>query len=134
MDASAAGNAIEVRAIDHVVLTVADVDRTTAWYRDVLGMSIEMFDDGRTALRFGSQKLNLHAAGREIEPHARTPTRGSADICLLLGGSIDAALRHLRDAGVEVELGPVDRAGATGPQRSIYVRDPDGNLLELSAG
>jgi catechol 2,3-dioxygenase-like lactoylglutathione lyase family enzyme len=133
MDASGAGNAIEVRAIDHVVLTVADVDRTIAWYRDVLGMSIETFD-GRTALRFGSQKLNLHAAGREIEPHAGTPTPGSADICLLLGGSIDAAVRHLRNAGVQVELGPVERAGATGSLRSIYVRDPDGNLLELSAG
>jgi catechol 2,3-dioxygenase-like lactoylglutathione lyase family enzyme len=133
MDASGAGNAIEVRAIDHVVLTVADVDRTIAWYRDVLGMSIETFY-GRTALRFGSQKLNLHAAGREIEPHAGTPTPGSADMCLLLGGSIDAAVRHLRDAGVQVELGPVERAGATGSLRSIYVRDPDGNLLELSAG
>jgi catechol 2,3-dioxygenase-like lactoylglutathione lyase family enzyme len=134
MEASLAGNGIVVRAIDHVVLTVADVDRTAAWYRDVLGMSIETSGEGRTALRFGSQKLNLHAAGHEIEPHAATPTPGSTDVCLILEGSIDAAIAHLRDAGVKVELGPVERAGATGLLRSIYVRDPDGNLLELSAG
>jgi len=134
MEASLGGNGIVLRAIDHVVLTVADVDRTAAWYRDVLGMSVETFGEGRTALRFGSQKLNLHAAGDEIEPHAGKPTPGSADVCLLLEGAIDAAIGHLRDAGVEVELGPVERAGTTGPLRSIYVRDPDGNLLELSAG
>jgi catechol 2,3-dioxygenase-like lactoylglutathione lyase family enzyme len=127
------GSAIDVRCLDHVVLTVADVDRTAAWYRDVLGLTVETFGEGRTALRFGDQKLNLHAAGHEIEPHARTPTVGSADFCLVLDGPIEEAIRSLRETGVEIELGPTERAGAVGALISIYVRDPDGNLVELSA-
>jgi catechol 2,3-dioxygenase-like lactoylglutathione lyase family enzyme len=123
---------METRSIDHLVLTVADVERTAAWYRDVLGMSIETFGDARTALRFGDQKLNLHAAGDEIEPHASRPTPGSADLCFLVEGTIEEVVASLDDAGAEIELGPVERTGARGTLTSVYVRDPDGNLLELS--
>jgi catechol 2,3-dioxygenase-like lactoylglutathione lyase family enzyme len=97
-----------------------------------LGMRREVFGEGRVALRFGAQKINLHEAGAEIEPHARHPQPGSADICLLIEDDVDAAAERLRDAGVAIELGPVDRTGAQWPIRSVYLRDPDDNLVELS--
>ena len=122
---------MRVVALDHLVLTVGDVDATVAFYEG-LGMRAERFGDGRLALRFGAQKINLHAAGAEIVPHARLPTAGSADVCLLIDGSLDDAERELREAGVAIELGPVVRTGAEHPLRSLYVRDPDGNLVELS--
>src|SRR5215467_6884422 len=95
-------------------------------------MRREVFGDDRIALRFGAQKLNLHRAGAEISPHARRPTPGSADICLLVAGRLDAVAGELAAAGIPVELGPVERVGAEGPLRSLYLRDPDGNLVELS--
>jgi catechol 2,3-dioxygenase-like lactoylglutathione lyase family enzyme len=122
---------VRVRALDHLVLTVADVEATVAFY-ERLGMRREVFGDGRIALRFGAQKLNLHRAGAEIAPHARLPTPGSADVCLLIEGSLDEVGNELAAAGVPVELGPVERTGAQGPIRSLYLRDPDGNLVELS--
>jgi catechol 2,3-dioxygenase-like lactoylglutathione lyase family enzyme len=122
---------MSIRSLDHVVLTVADVDRTVAFYES-LGMRRDTFGDGRVALRFGDQKLNLHQAGAEITPHAARPTPGSADLCFLAEGSIEEVGGALARAGVPVELGPVARTGATGPITSLYVRDPDGNLVELS--
>jgi catechol 2,3-dioxygenase-like lactoylglutathione lyase family enzyme len=122
---------VRIRSIDHLVLTVSDLEKTIAFY-ERLGMRREEFGDGRLALRFGEQKLNLHQAGKAIQPHARRPTPGSADVCLLVEGSLDAAERELEQAGVAFELGPVERAGAVGPIRSLYLRDPDGNLVELS--
>ena len=122
---------VRIRRIDHFVLTVADPEATVAFY-ERLGMRREEFEDGRIALRFGDQKINLHQAGRPIQPHARKPTPGSADICLIVDGSLDAVERELERAGVVFELGPVPRAGATGPIRSLYLRDPDDNLVELS--
>jgi 2,7-dihydroxy-5-methyl-1-naphthoate 7-O-methyltransferase len=122
---------MEIAGLDHLVLTVADEDATVAFYEH-LGMRREEFDDGRIALRFGAQKINLHRAGAEIEPHARRATPGSADVCLLVDGSLEDAERELKDAGIAVELGPVERSGAQGPLRSLYLRDPDGNLVELS--
>jgi catechol 2,3-dioxygenase-like lactoylglutathione lyase family enzyme len=92
----------------------------------------EVFEGGRVALRFGRQKINLHRAGAEIAPHARRPTPGSGDVCLLVEGPLDAVERELAAAGIAVELGPVERTGAQGPLRSLYLRDPDGNLVELS--
>src|SRR3954469_18643648 len=95
-------------------------------------MRREVFDDDRLALRFGEQKINLHRAGRPIQPHARRPTPGSADVCLLVEGTLAAVERALDRAGGVIELQPVARTGATGPVRSLYLRDPDGNLVELS--
>jgi catechol 2,3-dioxygenase-like lactoylglutathione lyase family enzyme len=122
---------VRIRSLDHIVLTVANPEATISFY-ERLGMRREEFGDGRLALRFGDQKVNIHQAGRAIQPHARRPTPGSADVCLLVEGSLDAAERELEQAGVAFELGPVERAGATGPIRSLYLRDPDGNLVELS--
>jgi catechol 2,3-dioxygenase-like lactoylglutathione lyase family enzyme len=122
---------VRIRALDHLVLTVADPDATVAFY-ERLGMSREEFDDGRLALRFGGQKLNLHRAGAEFSPHAAQPVPGSADLCLLIDGRLSDVQRELDDAGIAIELGPVERTGAEGPLRSIYLRDPDGNLVELS--
>jgi catechol 2,3-dioxygenase-like lactoylglutathione lyase family enzyme len=120
-----------IRSLDHLVLTVADVEAAVAFYERV-GMRREVFGGDRVALRFGSQKINLHQAGAEIEPHARVPTPGSADLCLLVDGPLEQVERELRDADIAIELGPVPRTGATGPIRSLYIRDPDGNLIELA--
>ena len=113
------------------MLTVADVEASVAFY-ERLGMHREVFGDGRIALRFGAQKLNLHQAGSEIAPHARQPSPGSADLCFLVNGALDEVAAELKEAEITVELGPVERTGAQGPLRSLYVRDPDGNLVELS--
>ena len=121
---------------DHLVLTVHDIDATVAFYTEALGMRAEQFDaaDGtrRRALRFGSQKINLHPAEAPFLPHAKRPTAGSADICLLTSDDVSGWIAHLGDLGIDVEAGPVPRTGAAGPLVSIYVRDPDGNLVEIS--
>jgi catechol 2,3-dioxygenase-like lactoylglutathione lyase family enzyme len=122
---------MRVVALDHLVLTVADIDATVAFY-ERLGMRGETFGDGRRALRFGEQKINLHQAGAEFEPYALRPTPGSGDLCFLVEDSLDEVARALAAAGVEIELGPVERTGAAGAIESIYVRDPDGNLVEFS--
>lgn len=122
---------MRVTALDHLVLTVADLDATVAFY-ERLGMVTRRFGDGRLALHFGLQKINLHLAGAEFEPHARRPERGSADLCLLVDVPIAAVERVLGEAGIEIEVGPVERDGAQGSLESVYVRDPDGNLIELS--
>jgi catechol 2,3-dioxygenase-like lactoylglutathione lyase family enzyme len=122
---------VRLRGLDHLVLTVRDADRTVAFYA-ALGATEVRFGEGRRALEIGSQKINLHVAGAEIAPHAAAPVPGSADICLLIDGALDDAVAALSAAGIRVELGPVPRTGATGPLRSVYVRDPDGNLVELS--
>jgi catechol 2,3-dioxygenase-like lactoylglutathione lyase family enzyme len=119
--------------IDHLVLTVADIDQTVDFYARVLGMEPVTFGAGRRALRFGRSKLNLHQAGHELEPKARRPTPGSADVCLVATIPLDRVLDHLRAHDVPVAAGPVARTGATGPITSVYVRDPDGNLIEVCA-
>jgi catechol 2,3-dioxygenase-like lactoylglutathione lyase family enzyme len=124
-------SAVLIRRLDHLVLTVSDPDATVTFY-ERLGMRRETFGDGRLALRFGDQKINLHRAGQPIQPHARRPTPGSADVCLIVEGSLDEVERELERAGVAFELGPVQRTGAISPLRSLYLRDPDGNLVELS--
>jgi catechol 2,3-dioxygenase-like lactoylglutathione lyase family enzyme len=121
-----------IRAIDHFVLTVASIRATCAFYARVLGFGVETFGEGRTALSFGEQKINLHEVGREFTPRARVATAGSGDFCLLTETPLAAVIAHLGEAGVAVEEGPVRKTGATGPLESVYFRDPDGNLVEVS--
>jgi catechol 2,3-dioxygenase-like lactoylglutathione lyase family enzyme len=123
---------VKIERIDHIVLTVADLDRTVAFYAGVLGMTETTFGSGRRALTFGASKINLHQRGRELEPKALTPTPGSADLCLIVREPLDVVVAELAAAGVAVDEGPVERTGARGPIRSVYVRDPDANLIELS--
>lgn len=118
--------------IDHFVITVASIEATLAFYTKVLGMNLVEFGEGRKALTFGSQKINLHEAGKEFEPKAKTPKAGSADFCLIAETPIDEVIEHLNKCSVLIEEGPIARTGATGPINSIYIRDPDGNLIEVS--
>lgn len=123
---------IRVERIDHFVLTVADIAATCAFYETALGMAVVEFGNGRKALSFGGQKINLHQKGREFEPKARLPTGGSADFCLTTTVPLDRVVAHLRARGIAIEEGPVVRTGARGPLLSVYVRDPDGNLVEIA--
>jgi catechol 2,3-dioxygenase-like lactoylglutathione lyase family enzyme len=124
---------VAIDRIDHLVLTVADVEATCVFYRDVLGMTPVSFGAGRRALSFGRQKINLHPAGRELEPKARTPTPGSGDLCLITSTPLAEVEAHLRARGIELlEGGVTQRSGAVGPIMSLYFRDPDGNLIEVS--
>ncbi len=118
--------------IDHLVLTVADIEATVDFYTRVLGMRRIEFGAGRIALAFGAQKINLHQAGREFEPHAARVQPGSADLCLIVDDNIDDLVAELARHGVETIEGPVARSGASGPIRSLYLRDPDGNLIEIA--
>jgi len=127
---------MEVKSLDHLVLTVADVDATRAFYERVLGMRAERFSpaDGSTrwALSFGDQKINLHPADAPYHPNARVATSGSADLCFLTDVPLADWEAHFAREGVPIEEGPVARTGAMGPLLSLYVRDPDGNLIEVS--
>ena len=123
---------MKVERIDHAVLTVRDIDRTIDFYERALGMRSVIFGEGRRALTFGDQKLNLHEAGREFEPKANDPRPGSADLCFTTTVPLDEVLAHLTAIGVPIELGPVAKVGARASLRSIYLRDPDGNLIEIS--
>mgnify|MGYP001800999025 FL=1 len=122
--------------LDHLVLTVADIDATIAFYREVLGMVHAPFTvaDGSTrhALNFGPHKINLHTAGAEFEPKARSPAPGSADLCLLTDAPLSVWQAHFKSTNTHIEEGPVPRSGAQGPITSLYIRDPDGNLIEIS--
>ncbi|MEM9329823.1 MAG: VOC family protein [Pseudomonadota bacterium] len=121
-----------ISRIDHFVLTVASIDATVRFYREALGMHVETFGAGRTALAFGNQKINLHEVGKEFEPKAKFPTAGSGDFCLITDTPIDKVRDHLVRLGIKIESGPVDRTGATGKLVSVYFRDPDENLVEIS--
>jgi catechol 2,3-dioxygenase-like lactoylglutathione lyase family enzyme len=123
---------MQIERLDHLVLTVADIDRTCAFYTKVLGMSVTTFGDGRTALRFGQQKINLHAVGRAPGLVADEPTPGSADLCFIAATPLAEVVAHLNACGVPVEAGPGPRAGALGEIQSVYIRDPDRNLVEIS--
>ncbi|SMX30767.1 VOC family protein [Actibacterium lipolyticum] len=123
-------------SLDHLVLTVADIGHAVAFYETVLGMEKQEFHpaDGstRTALKFGTQKINLHPAGREYDPKAAHPGPGTADLCFLSDTPLDDWLTHLGGWGIAIEEGPVKRTGAMGPITSIYIRDPDRNLIEIA--
>jgi catechol 2,3-dioxygenase-like lactoylglutathione lyase family enzyme len=123
---------MRINRIDHLVLTVADIERTVEFYGRVLGMQRIEFAGGRIALSCGAQKINLHQSGREFEPKAERVMPGSADLCFIVDTPIDEAVEHLRRQNVDIIEGPVPRSGASGPIVSVYLRDPDGNLLEVS--
>jgi catechol 2,3-dioxygenase-like lactoylglutathione lyase family enzyme len=117
--------------LDHLVLTVADIDATISFYTSALGMEEVTFKN-RKALRFGEQKINLHQAGKEFEPKAAHPTPGSGDLCFITNAPLEEVISHLKELHLAIEEGPVERTGAVGSIRSIYLRDPDLNLIEIS--
>jgi catechol 2,3-dioxygenase-like lactoylglutathione lyase family enzyme len=123
---------IRIDHLDHLVLTVASIEETCAFYADVLGMEIETFSGGRKALRFGNQKINLHQIGHEFEPKAKVPTPGSGDLCFIAATILEGVIAHLNRLAIPIEQGPIDRTGAMGKIRSVYIRDPDANLIEIS--
>lgn len=123
---------MEVSHLDHLVLTVKSVPNTIQFYSSVLGMEVITFKGNRKALGFGQQKFNLHQLGQEFEPKAKHPTSGSADLCLITKTSLTTVAEHLKVCGIKIEEGPVERSGAMGSITSIYFRDPDDNLIEVS--
>lgn len=123
---------VNITALDHLVLTVTDIDRTLDFYVGVLGMSEISFGDNRKALQFGVQKINLHQKGQEIEPNATNAVCGSGDLCLLTDTPLDEVMSHLKLHNVAIIDGIVPRTGAVGAIQSIYINDPDGNLIEIS--
>jgi catechol 2,3-dioxygenase-like lactoylglutathione lyase family enzyme len=123
---------VNIDRIDHVVMTARSVDATCAFYQRVLGMQPVTFAGGRRALAFGRQKINLHQAGREFEPKAHLAAPGTLDICLITTTPLAEVAEHLTRCGVTIIEGPVAKTGATGPLRSVYFRDPDQNLIEVS--
>ncbi|MYN94646.1 VOC family virulence protein [Salmonella enterica subsp. enterica serovar Typhimurium] len=118
--------------IDHLVLTVSDISTTIRFYEEVLGFSAVTFKQNRKALIFGAQKINLHQQEMEFEPKASRPTPGSADLCFIISTPINDVVSEILQAGISIVEGPVERTGATGEIMSIYIRDPDGNLIEIS--
>lgn len=123
---------MKLSSLDHLVLTVHDLDVTCAFYTQVLGMTLLTFGEGRKALRFGDQKINLHQAGAEFEPKAQRPTPGSADLCFLTATPLGQVMEELAAQGILLEEGPVRRTGARQAIESVYIRDPDGNLIEIA--
>ncbi|MBK8509862.1 MAG: VOC family protein [Candidatus Competibacter sp.] len=123
---------MKIDSLDHLVLTVSDMDAIISFYSRIMGMEVIAFGDGRKALSFGKQKINLHQYGKEFEPKAQQPTPGSADLCFLTSVSLVDVINHLTAYGVSILEGPVQRTGATGPILSIYFRDPEMNLIEVS--
>jgi catechol 2,3-dioxygenase-like lactoylglutathione lyase family enzyme len=123
---------MQIQRLDHLVLTVADIPRTCDFYKLVLGMEIITFGEGRTALRFGEQKINLHAADNIPGLVADKPTPGSGDLCFITEVPLAEVITHLGECGVPIVAGPGPRAGAIGTIQSIYIRDPDQNLVEIS--
>jgi catechol 2,3-dioxygenase-like lactoylglutathione lyase family enzyme len=121
-----------INRLDHLVLTVIDIEATIAFYANALGMQPVTFGNGRRALSFGQSKINLHELGKEFEPKAAAPTPGSADLCFISDRPIAEVAAELKSFGIPVEEGPVARTGAMGPIASIYIRDPDKNLIEIA--
>ena len=123
---------MQIDSLDHLVLTVADIEATCAFYRRALGMEVVTFAGGRKALAFGPQKINLHRHGGEFEPKAARPTPGSGDLCFLTSVPLSGVVSHLQAEQIPIIEGPVARTGAKGPILSVYFRDPDGNLIEVA--
>ena len=123
---------INIKDLDHFVLTVKDIDKTVEFYTKALGIEKEVFKGSRVALRFGNSKINLHELGKEFEPKAFNVKEGSADLCFIIETSLEEAKKHLFSLGIKLEQDIIKRTGALGEIESIYLRDPDKNLIELS--
>lgn len=123
---------IKVNRIDHLVMTVHDIQKTCAFYETVLQLHVDTFKENRKALCFGHQKINLHEYKKEFEPKANHPLPGAIDLCLIVDTPLDEVMTHLKKLSIPIEEGPVERTGAQGKIISIYIRDPDKNLIELS--
>ncbi|MEO8611894.1 MAG: VOC family protein [Chloroflexota bacterium] len=123
---------MQIDRLDHLILTVADIEATCTFYSQALSMEVITFGENRKALPFGQQKINLHQHKHEFEPKAAYPTPGSADLCFITTTPLESVIHHLQSVSVKLVEGPVRRTGATGPIESIYLRDPDGNLIEVS--
>ncbi|RXM39192.1 VOC family virulence protein [Chryseobacterium sp. CH21] len=123
---------MQIKNLDHLVLTVADIDKTIEFYTHIMGFEMVVFGENRKALIFGNQKINLHQKGHEFEPKAETPTCGSADLCFIAQTDIYEVMEELKQKNIEIIEGIVDRTGAVGKIKSVYFRDPDQNLIEVS--
>jgi catechol-2,3-dioxygenase len=123
---------MEISHLDHFVLTVTDIEKACNFYNQVLNFEVVSFGNDRKALKFGQQKINLHQAGKEFEPKAKHPTKGSADLCFIAKTPLDMIIEHLNNLSIQIEEGPIQRTGATGNIISVYIRDIDGNLIEIS--
>ena len=123
---------MKIRHIDHLVLTVKDIHASCRFYTTVLGMEEVSFGQGRKAVVFGNQKINFHQHGQELEPRALHPKRGSGDLCFITDDSISDVIEHIQSCRIEIIEGPVARTGTQGPMTSIYIRDPDQNLIEIA--
>ncbi|MCG3878886.1 VOC family protein [Psychrobacter sp. Ps6] len=123
---------MEISHLDHLVLTVSDIEKTCNFYNQVLNFEVVSFGNGRKALKFGKQKINLHQVGKEFEPKAKCPTKGSADLCFIAKTPLEMIVKHLNDFNIHIEAGPIQRTGATGNIISVYIRDLDDNLIEIS--
>ena len=121
-----------IHHLDHLVLTVKNLEKSVAFYTSVMGMEKVEFGPGRIAVKFGNQKINFHAYGQEFEPKAQVPTPGSADLCFITDKPINDVAAHLKDHDISIEEGPIMRTGVKGPILSIYIRDPDKNLIEIA--
>ncbi|MFW1664386.1 MULTISPECIES: VOC family protein [Acinetobacter] len=123
---------MRISHLDHLVLTVAEIEATCNFYQHVLNFEVIEFGENRKALKFGSQKINLHQAGHEFEPKAAFPTQGSADLCFISETPIEHIIQQLEQLHINIEQGPIQRTGAMGAILSVYIRDPDHNLIEIS--
>ena len=123
---------MEISNLDHLVLTVRDVEKTISFYTSVMGMKKEVFGQDRVALKYGDQKINLHEIGNKFEPKANKPTPGSADLCFITKTPLNEAMSHVKNCGIEIIEGPVKRTGAKGSILSFYFRDTDNNLIEVA--
>ena len=123
---------MKIKQLDHLVLTVRDLETTMRFYESVMGMQKQSFGDGRVALKFGEQKINLHEYGNEFEPKAHLTAPGSEDLCFITEQPLADAMQHVHNAGINIIEGPVTRTGANGPIESFYFRDPDLNLIEVA--
>jgi len=123
---------MQIERIDHLVLTVQNIQASCDFYAKILGMKAVAFQGGRKAVVFGNQKINFHESGKEFDPKALRPTPGSADLCFIVNDPLTKIVGHMDTCGVNIIEGPVQRTGAMGPMTSIYIRDPDQNLIEIA--